>query len=192
MLARILTTSGSLLLLAICLASIGLALRGAPAVDATARTPGVFGDWRVPDGAALYSAPDYLFQLGFGYLQADAVASAETEGPEELASEALMQERVLVSRTLLMDSLRLAPADARTWTSLAWADALLGDVNGARSALAVSWQLAPFSQTLAPQRLALAQAIGPSDPPSEAWATDADRMILQRFGSRASRALFSE
>ena len=76
LIGRILQVSLSVVVLAIGLLAMRLALDGAPAVDPAARQVGVYGDWRVPDGRALYLAPEYLYQLGYGYLQADGLERA--------------------------------------------------------------------------------------------------------------------
>ena len=73
-------------LLAVAVTTASALSRDMPAFDERARVEGIFGDWRVPVGAALYDRSDYLFQVGFGYLQGDVVASAATEARDELAS----------------------------------------------------------------------------------------------------------
>jgi tetratricopeptide (TPR) repeat protein len=185
----------SILVLSIALIAMRLALAGAPAVDRSARQDGAFGDWRVPDGRALYLAPNYLYQLGYGYLQADAMASRVTEPPDEVADTATAQRRARRAEALFEESLRLAPASARTWAALAWARALHGDVEGAEAALVVSWAIAPWSGNLAAERFALAEVLQHLDPARrdwpEAWragrARDGD--TLARFQPRALRTL---
>ncbi len=44
-----------------------------PAFNANARSTGVFGDWRVPIGTAYFNRAEYLFQLGYGFIQSDAL-----------------------------------------------------------------------------------------------------------------------
>jgi tetratricopeptide (TPR) repeat protein len=182
------------LFVGISFSSIGLALRGAPAFDETARRAGVFGDWRVPDAWALYSAPDYLFQLAFGYGQADAVASAVTEGPDEIADTRTALERAGTAKALLEESLALAPASARTWVALAWSEALLGDLAAARAALETSWDLAPWNLGLASQRVALADVLAllePSLGDGAGWAAGMARDLetIDRFGTGPMRDL---
>jgi hypothetical protein len=192
----VLPTLGSIFVVVSAIA-IDLALSGAPALDAEARRAGVYGDWRVPDTAALYSAPDYLFQLAFAYLQADAVASAATEGPDQVADNATATTRAEIARDLLEESLALAPADAHAWAALAWAEAMLGHDARARTALDASWQLAPSNLPLAGQRVALVQVLEVLDPgavPSN-WSADGlarDVEAIERFGTGPLRDLLTE
>jgi hypothetical protein len=118
-----LLTGAALLLILILATAMTLALRGAPAIDRTARLPGAAGDWRVADGPSMYLRPDYLYRLGLGYLEAAGVGSAAPQSETPPAD--LMRERAETARELLSESLRLAPADARTWTALASANARL-------------------------------------------------------------------
>ena len=164
LIGRIMQASPSVAVLAIGLVAMRLALGGAPAVDPAARQVGLYGDWRVPDGRALYIAPEYLYQLGYGYLQADVYPSSETEAPGEVADAATAQARALQAEALFTESLQLAPASARSWASLAWARALGGNLKGAEHALLVSWGLAPWSGSLAAERFALADMLQQIDP----------------------------
>lgn len=164
LIGRITQASLSVVVLGIGLTAMRLALGGAPAVDPAARQVGLYGDWRVPDGRALYIAPEYLYQLGYGYLQADVFPSSETEAPGEVADAATAQARAMRAEALFTESLRLAPASARSWASLAWARALGGNFKGAEDALLVSWGLAPWSGNLAVERYALAEMLQQIDP----------------------------
>ena len=164
LIGRITQASLSVAVLGIGLTAMRLALGGAPAVDPAARQVGLYGDWRVPDGRALYIAPEYLYQLGYGYLQADVYPSGVTEAPGEVADAATAQARAQQAEALFTESLRLAPASARSWASLAWARALSGNLGGAEDALLVSWGLAPWSGSLAAERFALAEMLQQIDP----------------------------
>jgi len=164
LIGRILQVSLSVVVLGIGLLAMRLALDGAPAVDPAARQVGIYGDWRVPDGRAHYMAPEYLYQLGYGYLQADVYPSSETEAPGEVADAATAQARALQAEALFTESLQLAPASARSWASLAWARALGGNLKGAEDALLVSWGLAPWSGSLAAERFALADMLQQINP----------------------------
>ena len=192
---RIMQASPSVVVLAIGLVAMRLALGGAPAVDPAARQVGLYGDWRVPDGRALYIAPEYLYQLGYGYLQADVYSSGVTEAPGEVADAATAQARAQQAEVLFTESLRLAPANARSWASLAWARALGGNLGGAEDALLVSWDLAPWSGSLAAERFALAEMLQQIDPTGssasgewqQALARDLD--TLTRFDPQAAITL---
>ena len=164
LIGRITQASLSVVVLGIGLTAMRLALGGAPAVDPAARQVGLYGDWRVPDGRALYIAPEYLYQLGYGYLQADVYPSGVTEAPGEVADAATAQARAQQAEALFTESLRLAPASARSWASLAWARALGGNLGAAEDALLVSWGLAPWSGSLAAERFALAEMLQQIDP----------------------------
>ena len=191
LIGRILQVSLSVAVLAIGLLAMRLALEGAPAVDPAARQVGLYGDWRVPDGRALYMAPEYLYQLGYGYLQADVYPSSATEALGEVADAATAQARAQQAEALFTESLQLAPASARSWASLAWARALGGNMEGAEQALLVSWELAPWSGSLAAERFALAEMLQEIDPAGSgaSWewqaALSRDRDTLSRFDGQA-------
>jgi hypothetical protein len=198
LIGRIMQASPSVAVLAIGLVAMRLALGGAPAVDPAARQVGLYVDWRVPDGRALYIAPEYLYQLGYGYLQADVYPSSATEAPGEVADAATAEARAQQAEVLFTESLQLAPGSARTWASLAWARALGGDLAGAEDALLVSWGLAPWSGNLAVERYALADMLQQIDPTrssasaewQDALARDLD--MLTRWDSRALITLDSD
>ena len=195
--ARLPMTLLCLFFAALSVTAIGLALRGAPAFDEGARTAGVYGDWRVQDTAALYRAPDYLFQLAYGYLQADAIESVETGSADEIADEATARARAETARALLERSLALAPADAHAWGALAWAEAMREDDGAARAALDASWAIAAWNLALSPQRVGLAQVLEVVDPdtsPSDQWRAGVARDLetIDRFGTRPMRDLLAE
>ena len=60
-------------------------LSDSPAFVEAARVDGVYGDWRLKTGPALYDRSEYLFQLGYGYITADGSFTAVTENIGELA-----------------------------------------------------------------------------------------------------------
>jgi tetratricopeptide (TPR) repeat protein len=130
-----------------------------PVFDQSSRVESIFGDWRIPKKTGLYDRSEYLFQVGFGFLQGDVVSSAVTEGRTELASLETALQRAKAARAALEESTRLAPGNAYTWGFLGWAYAMEGNVEGAVSALEVSWSFAPYSAQLAPSRLNLLEAL---------------------------------
>lgn len=140
-------------LLLVGVLGMATALDGAPALDPEARQAGVFGDWRVPVSAVLYDRADYLFHLGYGYVQADLLASAATEAREDLAEFDVALARAERAESLLMESVAHAPGNAHAWAYLAWARALRGEMESAARAMETSWTLAPHSLQLAPTRL---------------------------------------
>lgn len=186
MIGRILAGLPGLLLLAMGGGSAFLILSAMPSFDRNARVDGLFGDWRVPISSALYNRSDYLFQVGFGLLQGDLVASSVTEERDELASLETALDRAARGRRALEASAALAPGNAYTWTFTGWAAALEGDPEGALAAMETSWKLAPWSFQLAPVRLHLFELLVsldvPEHPlPSHLEAAGRDMEMLRRY-----------
>ena len=177
--------------------AISVALKDAPAFDPAARETGIFADWRVPVAAGLYNRADYLFQVGFGYVQADLLASGVTEERDALAAFEVALARAETAERLLSDSVALAPAHAPSWTYLAWSRSLSGETDAAAAAMEASWALAPHSAQLAPTRLAfyaLMQDLaeeGLATPPTPAAAAGAQRdvIVLARWNASYLAAL---
>jgi len=183
---RILARLPGLLLLAMGGGSAFLILTAMPSFDRNARVDGLFEDWRVPISSALYNRSDYLFQVGFGLLQGDLVASSVTEERDELASLETALDRAARGRRALEASAALAPGNAYTWTFIGWAAALEGDPEGALAAMETSWELAPWSFQLAPVRLNLFELLVsldvPEEPlPSHLEAAGRDLETLRRY-----------
>ncbi|AZQ66769.1 hypothetical protein EF888_06210 [Silicimonas algicola] len=160
-----------------------------PAFDSDARVEGLFGDWRVPVVEAVYNRSDYLFQVGFGLLQGDLVASSATEERDELASVDTAIARARRAREALAESAALAPGNAYTWAYLAWADAMQADDAAALSDLNVSWALAPASAQLAPVRLNLYELLLdlgtlPDDRGEVEEKVKRDLAVMRRFEPR--------
>lgn len=194
---RLVRALPGVLLLTMGAGSVYIILSTMPAFNREARVTGLFEDWRVPITSALYNRSDYLFQVGFGLLQGDLVASAVTEGRDELASIETAMERARRGRLALEGSARLAPGNAYTWTFLGWAAAMEGDPNGAVSALETSWKLAPWSLQLAPVRLNLFEYLvefGPVGAPLGVHIESArrDLEILRTHDLRDYEALTSD
>ena len=146
----------------LCLALLGIGgatlwqvLRGSPAFAPAHRVAGPFGDWRVPLAQAHFDRGEYYRQLGEGYLRADLLLGAGED--DALADAAQAMARASRAEELLHRSLELAPADAFTWASLAWARAIQDRVGDARPAMETSWTLAPYNAPLAMTRLAFAE-----------------------------------
>jgi hypothetical protein len=157
-----------------------------PAFDSHARVEGLFGDWRVPVVEAVYNRSDYLFQVGFGLLQGDLVASSATEERDELASIDTAIVRARRARAALAESASLAPGNAYTWAFLAWADAMAADDATALADLDVSWDLAPANAQLAPVRLNLYELLLdlgtlPQDLRDVEEKVKLDLVVMQRF-----------
>jgi hypothetical protein len=146
----------------LCLALLGIGgatfwqlVRGSPAFAPAHRVAGPFGDWRVPLAQAHFDRAEYFRQSGEGYLRADLLLGAD--GGDALADAAQAAARAAQAEELLRRSLQLAPADAFTWASLAWAQAIRERVGDARRAMETSWSLAPYNAPLAMTRLAFAE-----------------------------------
>jgi len=194
---RILAKLPGLFLLAMGGGSAFFILSAMPSFDRNARVDGLFGDWRVPIASALYNRSDYLYQVGFGLLQGDLVASSVTEERDELASLETALNRAARGRRALEASAALAPGNAYTWTFIGWAAALEGDLEGALAAMETSWELAPWSFQLAPVRLSLFELLVsldvPEDPlPSHLEAAGRDLEMLRRYDPRHYERLREE
>lgn len=145
------------LVLLLCLsgAAIFKALSDTPAFSPAARKETVLGDWRIPEGPAMYDPGTYAFQRGYGFLAADGVITAETEAPDEIASLEVSMQRAETARDALLEAVFLDPGNAYAWASLGWAEAQLAEDEAALAALRVSWQVAPNNRILADRRLGL-------------------------------------
>jgi tetratricopeptide (TPR) repeat protein len=135
--------------------------------------------------SALYDKGDYFFQLGVGFLRGN-IADA-LMGEDEAAPQHVFLARVERATQLFEGSLETNPGNAATWTNLAWAHALLGNEEGARSALDHSWNLAPFNNGQAFERMILAISLDKaSEPLAPQAATSStgfqnDREVLRTY-----------
>ncbi len=128
-------------------------MSNAPAFNTELRRDTVYGDWRTGYSADMYDEGAYLFQLGYGRLQADLLVSEDTETSDEFADFETAFRRAEEAVALLEESLMLDPANAHAWANLSWAAAMVGDNLQAHKALGTSWSLAPNNYTLAERRL---------------------------------------
>ncbi len=135
--------------------SLGLVLLRAPATAPDLRARAITGDWRLAHGAAHYDLARYHYQIGFGYLQADAAPEVSTGASADVALSLGPGQAAAHFRK----SLSLAPGRAAAWTGLAWAELLDGNEAAALRAIATSWALAPHSVGEAPERLAFADLL---------------------------------
>ncbi len=132
-------------------------LSDSPAFVEAARVDGVLGEWRLQTGSALYDRSEYLFQLGFGYVNADGTFSTAGEDIGQVAGGSLGLERGETAKDLLEESLRLSPGNAHAWATLAEANMIASDFEAAFAALRRSWELAPYNASLSIRRLSLAE-----------------------------------
>ena len=108
----------------------------------------------------MYDAGSYLFQIGYGYLNADALFGfSGVEAPGELASFETAAARLAGAEELFAASLRRDPANAHAWLAYAQTLAARGAFEAARAALITSWELAPTTPRLATGRLFLIEAL---------------------------------
>jgi len=140
-------------LLGLAVSSFAQVALNAPAFSPDVREESVLGGWRLAQGETHYVVSDYLYQLGYGYLQADTASLLL--GNDALPELEVFDRQMQRSIHLLEDSLTYSPGRAGAWTSIAWAALLRDDVDRAEQALMTSWQLAPFNFAEAADRVGL-------------------------------------
>ena len=129
----------------------------------------------------MYDRGAYLFQLGVGYMNADALSFAGIEAPDEVATTETAGARAAQAETYLTDSLRLDPANAHAWTTLAQALAVQGKVPEARDALLQAAALAPTNPRSATARALLLRTFDTlSEDGSVDALTEEERAVLER------------
>ena len=120
---------------------------------------GIAGQTTVPLRTANFDHGTYLRETALGFLNADLLSYATTEAPDEVASEDTFEARVETAVQLLEQSLALDPASGYAWAYYAHALHYKGDVEAARKALAIAWDMAPHQHYIALQRLATLDGI---------------------------------
>ena len=153
---------------------------GAPAFDTAARVPGVFGDWRVVPGAAMYHRGEYLYHQAEGFLRAEYLIADRGDDPEALADQDTAAEWGAAAQVYLEEAVRLAPADALIWASLGWATAFAFEVERSREAMAISQALAPYSNALMLDRLAYVSILVDDNGDFAIPLTEAERSAVKR------------
>lgn len=168
------TLAPALGLLAVGSISYWHVFNNAPAFTESLRTPSIFGDWRVVTPSSLYNKSDYYFDLAYGYLRGD-VADFLVEDTK-FTSEEIYEARLERAAELLKLSIAAAPAQAKSWTTLATIYALLGKSDDAVRALRTSWGLAPQSLSETPDRLFVVSIL--NGDLTAAWQNDSDRKSI--------------
>ena len=163
MLSRLFLTISLLSLAGVSFVSIGNIVTETPAFSPSARHEGISGDWRVPGHWEMYHQGRYLHELGLGFLRADQTSSGVTEGPDSVADPDIAKARAAMAAEFFRESLRLSPGQAEAWTSLAWSEALQGNIEEAKTELEISWKVAPFNVSQAGSRLTLAELLSDFD-----------------------------
>ena len=158
----------------------------APAFNEDLKVTGITGDTRLSSPTDMYDRGDYLFQMGYGYVMADALTFAGIEAPTEVASLQTARERFERARDLLAESLRQDPADTFTWLYYAQTLSALNNVAGTQMALEMSWRQGPNTHPLAHRRLSLATFLREqrSDPDLYETEVEADRKSLETYNPR--------
>lgn len=136
-----------------------LVVRNAPAFTPDLHVESITGQTRLQYTPAMYDLGPYLYQVAYGYLISDALEFGNLESRDQVASIEVAGARIQTARDLLVESLRLDPADGYSWQYLAQAEAALGETAAARQALARSKELAPNTPSLALQRIYLLYGI---------------------------------
>ena len=193
---RLVTTAAVLMLWGVSGATLFSVLSGTPAFNATLREENVFGGQQLQNSAAMYEEPAYLFQVGTSYLRADLLTSSETGAASDYAPIDMALFRAELARDLFSLSVEDDPANAHAWTSLAWAETLIGETDAARAALRRSWRLAPYNRQLAERRASLFEVLYAPDIPElsidpsteEQTAFTRDLSTLQRFDQASYEA----
>ena len=116
-------------LLGLAVSSFAQVALNAPAFSPDVREESVLGDWRLAQGETHYVVSDYLYQLGYGFLQADTASLLL--GNDALPELEVFDRQMQRSIDLLEDSLTYSPGRAGAWTSIAWASLLRDDVDRA-------------------------------------------------------------
>ena len=154
------------LMLGLCAAALGLAaynmvsvVSTTPAFAEAERIEGVSGTWRLRTSSAQYDRSEYLFQLGYGYLNGDLRDISRGVEITELGSADQAMERATRAIALFEDSIELSPGNAHAWAALAKAHMAAGDMNTALEATRTSWALAPHNGTLSVVRLGIIEGL---------------------------------
>lgn len=131
----------------------------APAFNADLRQGNAFGETALLSGQDMYDRSAYLYQQAASFVRADLVALRDESGAPVIASAEEAAARARKAAVMVHESLQGDPGNAGAWTVLAWAHLMSGEANQARAALAVSWELAPYSYVLSEERIALSLAL---------------------------------
>jgi tetratricopeptide (TPR) repeat protein len=140
-------------------ASLSDVTSNAPALNPSQQQVSITGDTRLRHTPSMYTKSDYYFQLGYGFVNADALSFDGIEGPTELATYDVAVERFTKARDYLAESLRHNPSNAYAWQIYAQALGATGDLKGAVQALNNSWRLAPSNPDLAFSRMNTVEAL---------------------------------
>ena len=163
----------------------------APALSEELTHPAITGDVRLGITSDMYDESKYLFQLGYGYLNADTLVFAGIEAADEAASLETAMMRFETARTHLERSVTLDPANGVAWLFYAQALSAVGTAEEAGQALQRSWELAPNNARFAFTRLTLINTLRErlGDEAAFADMSEADREVLAQKAPRALEIL---
>ncbi len=137
------------LLLGLALINFIILYTSVPVTQSDLRRNNVEGGWRIEIGEAMFDQGTYLFQLGYGMINADVSTTGADEGVDPAT---LIETRSASAAEYLAESVRLDPGNTYAWAGLAWAHALDGDMAAGRAAMVTSWEIAPNNLQLASSR----------------------------------------
>ncbi|MFK7876321.1 MAG: hypothetical protein AB8B71_11155 [Paracoccaceae bacterium] len=158
----------------------------APAFQDDLNITSITGASRIRHTPSMYDRGSYLFQIGYGYLNADVLSFGGIEGPTELATMQVAFDRLEKARVYLEESIRLNPSDAHAWQAYAQALGGTGYLEESRQALEKSWNLAPSHKQLALSRIHMIEAIRAlvEDPQAHSDIYLSDIAVLERNAPR--------
>lgn len=145
----------ALVLLGLGLVAFRTVSAQAPALREDLQVEAITGSERLRQTAAMYDAGSYFFQVGYGYLNADALSFAGLEAPDEVAPVETALARVATAEGLFAESLRRDPANAHAWLAYARTLSTRGAFEEAERALVTSHELGPTTWRLAYDRIFL-------------------------------------
>lgn len=132
----------------------------APALNEGLQVEGAAGTTRLLDLPSMYDDGKYLYQTGYGYLNAPMTSLVQnfqdTDGTaREIEPFEAIVGYLTQAGTHLEQSLRLDPANAHAWLAYARTQTALEALDRADLALSNSWHLAPSMTSLARKRIPL-------------------------------------
>lgn len=168
----------------------GTAIRGvvsdAPAFQPELNITSITGSSRLANTNEMYDHGAYLYQIAYGYLNADlwALAYSETLGARPTFEQA--QENMQKAREFSRQSLMKDPANAHVWQVYAMSSFATGATEDAKTALQRSWALGPTNKELALSRLRLIDGLRliVDDPAAFAEIYASDTAVLERNAPR--------
>lgn len=168
----------------------GTAIRGVvgnvPAFQPDLNITAITGRAQLSNTRDMYDHGAYLFQIAYGYLNAEVLLFGNLEPADEIASLETAQTRLEKARDLSRRSLQLDPANAHAWQVHAMSSLAVGTLEEAEAALQRSWELAPTTYRLSLSRIHMIEALRElrQDPEAHADIYAADLRVLARNAPR--------